>query len=174
MPLVSDIAAKVRAGAAKLLDGGSRIFGGLKDLVKGPAARAADLTRDWEAGLWLALPEGFRGKLSWLEGKLVPTLGVLILAPFILLLVLAFSRPPAAPPAGPAAGVFRSVPIPPEDLFLPEEPDFLPGVLLDREQREAWTAEDAETFWYNPLEDGEEGWRDQVEKVIDDLLERVP
>jgi hypothetical protein len=64
--------------------------------------------------------------------------------------------------------------IPPEDLFLPEEPDFAPGILLERERRTSWTAEDAEPFWQDPLRNGEEQWRNRIETVIDDLLERVP
>jgi hypothetical protein len=68
----------------------------------------------------------------------------------------------------------RGPPVPPEELFLPAEPDFLPGVMLEREQRQSWTREDAEPYWQNPLKNGEEPWRDQVEAVIDELLERVP
>jgi hypothetical protein len=64
--------------------------------------------------------------------------------------------------------------IPPDELFFPEEPDFLPGVILERERRDSWTAEDAAPFWYNPLETGEEQWWDRVEAVIDELLEHVP
>jgi hypothetical protein len=64
--------------------------------------------------------------------------------------------------------------IPPEELFFPEEPDFLPGFIPERERREAWTTEDAAPFWYNPLEKDEEQWRNRIESVIDELLEHVP
>jgi hypothetical protein len=64
--------------------------------------------------------------------------------------------------------------IPPEDLFQPREPDFIPGVILDREQRESWTAEDAAPYWQDPLKNGEEQWRSRVEAEIDELMERVP
>ena len=64
--------------------------------------------------------------------------------------------------------------IPPEELFLPEEPDFIPGILPEREQRVIWTAEDAAPFWQDPLINGEEPWRRQIETVIDQLMERVP
>jgi hypothetical protein len=64
--------------------------------------------------------------------------------------------------------------IPPEELFFPEEPDFLPGPIPERERRKAWTAENAEPFWYNPLEKGEEPWRNRIESAIDELLEHVP
>jgi hypothetical protein len=64
--------------------------------------------------------------------------------------------------------------IPPEDLFLPDEPDFIPGVLLEREQRTSWTAQDAAVYWQDPLKNGEEHWREKVEAVIDEFMERVP
>ncbi|GHV95215.1 hypothetical protein AGMMS50293_15350 [Spirochaetia bacterium] len=75
--------------------------------------------------------------------------------------------------AAPAA-VSPQVVIPPEELFLPEEPDFVPGVMLERERRTAWTAEDAAPYWQDPLKNGEEQWRQRVELAIDELLERVP
>ncbi|MCL2879662.1 MAG: hypothetical protein FWF29_05385 [Treponema sp.] len=63
--------------------------------------------------------------------------------------------------------------IPPEELFLPAEPDFIPGVLLEREKRAVWTAKDAAPYWQDPLKYGEEPWRQQIEKTIDDLMEHV-
>ena len=65
-------------------------------------------------------------------------------------------------------------PIPPEDMFLPAEPDFVPGVLLEREQRTSWTEQDALEYWRNPLENGEEQWREKIKSTIDDLLEHIP
>jgi len=64
--------------------------------------------------------------------------------------------------------------IPPEELFLPDEPDFVPGVLLGREQRSEWTAEDAEPWWQNPLAGGEEQWRIRIERMVDEIMESVP
>jgi hypothetical protein len=64
--------------------------------------------------------------------------------------------------------------IPPEELFLPEEPDFVPPVLLERAPRGSWSAEDAAPFWHDPLERGEEPWRERIETVIDELLKEVP
>ena len=67
----------------------------------------------------------------------------------------------------------QQVIIPPDELFLPEEPDFVPGVLLEREQRDVWTAEDAEPFWQDPLKNGELEWRDRIEKAVDGIMESV-
>jgi len=67
-----------------------------------------------------------------------------------------------------------TVPIPPEELFLPDEPDYVPGVLLEREQRAKWTDEDASEYWQDPLKYGEEQWREKIEASIDDFMEQVP
>jgi hypothetical protein len=66
------------------------------------------------------------------------------------------------------------IPIPSEEIFLPEEPDFTPGVILERERRNEWTEKDAQEYWQDPLKDGEEKWRDKIESEIDKYLERVP
>jgi hypothetical protein len=69
--------------------------------------------------------------------------------------------------------MFSAERIPMEEFFLSDEPDFLPPVLLYREQREQWTAEDAAPFWTDPstLDDD---WRNKVENYVDKLLESVP
>ncbi|MDR1575868.1 MAG: hypothetical protein LBS37_07675 [Treponema sp.] len=64
--------------------------------------------------------------------------------------------------------------IPPEELFLPDEPDFVPGVLPGRERRTSWTADDAALYWQDPLKNGEERWRERLEAALDEVLERVP
>jgi hypothetical protein len=69
---------------------------------------------------------------------------------------------------------FRSLEIPPEDLFLAGEPDFLPDVLLEREPRLFWTAGDVRPYWTDPLDGGAQPFLDTIEGVIDDLMERVP
>ena len=64
--------------------------------------------------------------------------------------------------------------IPPDEIFFPDEPDFLPGVLLEREQRAVWTEQDAAEHWQDPLRFGEEPWREMLEAAIQELLERIP
>ena len=67
----------------------------------------------------------------------------------------------------------RAITIPPEELFLPNEPDFLPTVILEREPRK-WSAEDALPFWTNPLENNSGQWQDDIKSVVDGIMERVP
>jgi hypothetical protein len=66
------------------------------------------------------------------------------------------------------------VPVPPDEIFLPDEPDFVPGVILDREKRTVWTEKDALEYWRDPLKEGEEQWREKIETEVDKYLERVP
>jgi hypothetical protein len=70
--------------------------------------------------------------------------------------------------------VFSPDPIAPEDLFIPEEPDFLPSVLLEQEQKKTWRAGDASKFWTDPGEFPREFWRERITDSIDGLLESVP
>ena len=105
---------------------------------------------------------------------------IAILCTTVFVVILAFSvvfslvnssaqRSPQQP-----QNINRFDPIPPQELFLPEEPDFVPGVLLERERRSGWTEQDASVFWQDPLRYGEEQWREKIETVIDEFLENVP
>jgi hypothetical protein len=69
---------------------------------------------------------------------------------------------------------FSPLAVPPEEFFLPGEPDFLPDTLLERERRESWTVEDARPFWIDPLGEGVSDYTDLMSAVIDDLMERTP
>jgi hypothetical protein len=95
-------------------------------------------------------------------------------AVLVLSVLLSLDRPAKKDRlAAPDRQDYRIV-IPAEEIFLPDEPDFLPGVLLGREQRTEWTQEDAQEYWQDPLKFGEEQWREKIEAAIDEYLERVP
>jgi hypothetical protein len=70
--------------------------------------------------------------------------------------------------------VFTFGPIAPEDFFIPEEPDFLPPVMLEQEQKKTWSIEDAAEFWTPPSEFDSKFWRDKVSDSLDRLLEPLP
>ena len=76
--------------------------------------------------------------------------------------------------AGDLLAVRAGPAIPAEDLFLPAEPDFLPEVLLEREPRRPWTAEDAAPYWKNLKDRRGDEWREESGAVIDELMESVP
>ena len=68
------------------------------------------------------------------------------------------------------SGIF----IPQDELFLPDEPDFVPGVLLERERRASWAEDDVAPLWRDPMKNGEQIWRDQIEKTVDEIMGSVP
>lgn len=134
----------------------------------------------------MALPEKIGSFLNNFINKLIPeekrtpaamrivyigSAGVLVLLIFIIILAASGSgkKRPAQPDY-----LNMKVEIPPAEVFLPDEPDFIPGVTLDRDRRETWTAADAEPYWQDPLKKGEEEWREKIETAIDNYMERVP
>ncbi|MDR2445462.1 MAG: hypothetical protein LBD44_05960 [Spirochaetaceae bacterium] len=70
--------------------------------------------------------------------------------------------------------VFSFDQIAPEDFFIPEEPDFLPPVMLEQEQKKTWSVEDAAEFWTPPSQFPREFWLEEVSNSIDRLLEPLP
>ena len=62
--------------------------------------------------------------------------------------------------------------IPQEELFYPDEPDFVPQFLLEREPRQSWTIEDIRPYWQRP--ENPDFWRGEISSAIDLLMEGVP
>jgi len=149
----------------------SRAADGIKGLLRWMADKTAE-PRDW-------LKEKLDGLLDRipLDRWIVLTLAIgvpVILALFITgVSLMSKDKKPVKPAAFPASSAM-SRRIPAEDLFLPDEPDFVPGVILEREKRTQWTADDAMPWWQDPLKDGEQEWRDQIEKTVDEIMESVP
>jgi hypothetical protein len=113
-----------------------------------------------------------RPRLVWLSiGGLLLLLLISLLAVF---LGMDHTDRAASASARALAGSFGPLPLPPEELFLPDEPDFLPEVLPERPPRESWTGEEALSFWTDPGEKNAAQWRDRAKALIDDLMERVP
>jgi hypothetical protein len=154
----------------------------LADMVE----KVKDLAAPAGERLWELIPGAVREKLPWFEERPLLLLIGPALALFVLLAVLigALASPGAVLTADNGGGVssrdleamgfFRDAAIPPEELFLPDEPDFLPGVIPEREQREVWSAEDAAPYWYDPLEGAGDEWRGRIKTALDELLEYVP
>jgi hypothetical protein len=110
------------------------------------------------------------------ENKRIPVLaaggGCLFLIISIIIIAAAGNRS-GTPREGGNALVVSGPHIPAEDLFYPAEPDFLPGLLLEREPRQPWTAEDAGPFWKDPSE-SVDFWQEKMSETIDKLMESVP
>lgn len=119
--------------------------------------------------------KGWFNKLSGGEKKrlvLVCTAGFSVLLVFSVIMSMIGSKEEKLPEE--PERVRLNIAIPAEELFLPDEPDFLPGVLLERERRSSWTEQDANEYWQNPLVSGEEQWRKKIETAVDEIMERVP
>jgi hypothetical protein len=71
------------------------------------------------------------------------------------------------------AELFGTV-LPMEELFLAEEPDFLPPVLFERPRRDSWTLLDAEAYWEDPLNEGPELYEGIIRRIMDGIMEKVP
>jgi hypothetical protein len=71
------------------------------------------------------------------------------------------------------AELFR-MELPPEELFLGDEPDFLPALIPERERRDAWNADDARPYWTNPGDEEAKVYEDMMSAVVDEIMERLP
>jgi len=99
---------------------------------------------------------------------------VVFAAILTLSVLLSLKRPEKKERSDDQNSLSFKIPIPPDEIFLPDEPDFVPGVILERERRTVWTEKDAQEYWQDPLREGEEQWREKIEAEIDKYLERVP
>ncbi|MDR1108710.1 MAG: hypothetical protein LBL19_06715 [Spirochaetaceae bacterium] len=99
----------------------------------------------------------------------------IILCLLAILAVVNYRRSHPKPAASPPLSeVFKPLPIPPEDLFIGEEPDFLPELLWEREPRPSWGPEDARPFWTDPLKDNRRVWEERADEMMNKLLEDIP
>jgi hypothetical protein len=107
------------------------------------------------------------------KALLVGLAGGGVVALVVVITVIVFNFNAGGAKAGNASALFPAGDIPDEEFFVPDEPDFLPPVMLHREPGERWTGEDAAPFWTDPatLDDD---WSNKVEKYVDKLLEGIP
>ena len=95
------------------------------------------------------------------------------LAVILLIMVISFiAASSGGPKKNSSAGIAAGPYIPPDELFIPAEPDFLPDFIPGREPRQSWSAEDARPYWRNPA--NQDIWREEVKSSVDKLLEGVP
>jgi hypothetical protein len=149
-------------------------FSKVRNVSSGSSDRADDETE----GPGNSLNEKLDRLLDKIPADRRTVLTMVVAVPVVLLLVtigvLLMSKEPTAKPATPSASGVVIRRIPAEELFIPEEPDFVPGVILEREKRMQWSVDDATPWWQDPLKDGEQEWRDQIEKTVDEIMESVP
>jgi len=118
--------------------------------------------------------DGFKNLTNERKRQVVLICTVVFAALLTLSVLLSLKKPEKIKRADDQTSLNFKIPIPPDEIFLPDEPDFIPGVVLERERRTAWTEKDAQEYWQDPLKEGEEQWREKIEAEIDKYLERVP
>ncbi|MCL2602590.1 MAG: hypothetical protein FWD91_07230 [Treponema sp.] len=110
------------------------------------------------------------GHLSRLPKKAVFCAGTGALLLITLAVIFATSsRPPTTSVAATVANA--AFVIPPEDFFIPGEPDFVPHFILDREPRQFWSVEDIRPYWRIPS--NPEFWQGVLRSTVDEIMERV-
>jgi hypothetical protein len=147
-------------------------FGFIKDLLD----RAADFFGDFREK-FAGLTAGMRKKFEADPKLKVICAGAVLLAVLaivgIMLLLTRNSRTRRTRDSDDIAELFR-MELPAEELFLGDEPDFLPQALLERERRDSWTADDASPYWTDPGDEGDKVYEDMMGVVVDGIMERVP
>jgi hypothetical protein len=107
---------------------------------------------------------------------LIAILLIIILVPVIIIIIVNVRRSQAAALAQHEAEIktqFTGLSIPKENLYLPEEPDFMQQIMLTPKKK-TWTPEDAAPYWKAPSEIGEDAMRDKVTQSVDSLMQNVP
>jgi hypothetical protein len=94
-------------------------------------------------------------------------MGAVVLVAVVITIVLSMADRPLEPETRYNGAV------PDEEFFLPDEPDFLPPVILFRERKDRWTDGDAAPYWTDPAAFGGD-WDEKVENYVDTLLEGIP
>ena len=61
--------------------------------------------------------------------------------------------------------------IAPEELFIPDEPNFLPDFLLEREPRHFWSVDDIRPYWRTP--GAQDFWQGIIRSTVEELMENV-
>ena len=148
---------------------GSRIVGlrelaaNVKKACAALAGKAGPLTALLSRGFAaLRLTEAKRRPMVFVVGGL----SVLLLVLIITAVALGSRRP------GEAAALRAVYLIPPEELFIPDEPDFVPDFLLEREPRHLWSIDDIRPYWRTP--GNPEFWHNVIRSAVDELMENIP
>lgn len=116
----------------------------------------------------------FKNKKSMLLIGIGSAACLLLIGLLSLILIMNNGRKNKAKAALELAESFKPLPIEADELFWPEEPDFVPRVQLDRKPKKAWTEADALPYWIDPNKSFERKWRERIFSVIDDMMEKVP
>jgi len=129
----------------------------------------------------LAVVSALSGCLTRMRKKpalfLIAGVGIIFLTVALTVFAVGVRRSAANIASGATANISASFPIPPEELFIPSEPDFVPDFLLEREPRNFWSIDDIRPYWRVPSNSEQvplEYWQSVLRSTVDELMERVP
>jgi hypothetical protein len=105
---------------------------------------------------------------------IIAGLAILVFVPLITALVVTTIRSREAQVEAAPASLFSNLSIPKEEIYLGDEPDFLPPVIPFQAQRKTWTADDANPYWTDPAALGEAAIREKISGAVDMIFENVP
>ena len=148
-----------------------KIAGVLKALAE-PAGRLCALLAEKSAPLTSRLAGRFAAFFPAFEKK--PRQFLIIGGVVVFLLVLVIIAVALS-----AGGHGENIPvaahsihaIAPEELFIPDEPNFVPDFLLEREPRHFWSVEDIRPYWRTP--GAQEFWQGIIRSTVEELMENV-
>ena len=131
---------------------------------------AQESTREKSSGISSGVSDAFTRLTSEKKRLMFFALGGLAVF-FIILLTVVIALNPRQPGSSPANRTAADG-IPAEELFIPDEPDFLPDFLLDREPRHFWSVDDIRPYWRSPGNPA--FWQDLIRSAVDELMENIP
>jgi len=119
-----------------------------------------------------SLTNRFLGRLP--KEKKIPVLICLggLAAILVILIITSIAAGIGGTKRSAASNTAISLHIPPDEFFIPSEPDFVPDFLLGREPRQSWSVETIRPFWRSP--GNHDLWRGEIKTAVELLLEAVP
>jgi hypothetical protein len=106
--------------------------------------------------------------------KLIAAGAILGIVLAILGIILILNNRVRRPPDSEALTELFRMELPPDELFLDDEPDFLPDLLPERERRDTWNADDIRSYWTDPAEEDAGVYEDMMGAVVDEIMEHLP
>jgi hypothetical protein len=101
----------------------------------------------------------------------VAFLGLLVVIPLVIILSANVARNTRQKVE---SAEFKPDVISEEEIFISDEPDFLPKVIFEETQRKSWDNSEAASFWTDPSGYSDTEWKSRITESLDGLLERVP
>ncbi|QQO10665.1 hypothetical protein [Breznakiella homolactica] len=98
---------------------------------------------------------------------------ILIFSLILMLVVLNNGRNSRQEEARGLADRFGPMPVNQDDLFWPDEPDFIPGVELDRIPRRFPQGDTDIPYWTDPGKNSDL-WSERIGSAVDELMEKIP